>query len=181
VTDRRFCRFHGAPPAGSSDTSPLPNDGMCLSAYLIVRPDGRDREVLLGRLDPGADWARIGGLDARRVARIGRRWMLPSSQLLLFESPDDAVHRIADEQLGFSPGPVDGPRVFSEAYARPESPGDPHWDLQFVYTARWRDGALPRAPGFSELAFVDVATTPRDAIARSQADVLALAGIETAP
>ncbi len=176
---RRFARLALEPGGGRS---PLPDDGMCLNAFLVLRPAGHAGRVLMGRIDPKAPWEEIGGLDAERVGRIGERWMLPSSQLLLFESPADAARRIVREQLGTSVSDLRGPAVFSDPYARPESgKTDPHWDLHFVFEGRWPEERFPPSRAFVELAFVDVARTARAQIARAQADVLELVGLSPAP
>ncbi|HTP54110.1 MAG TPA: NUDIX hydrolase [Thermoplasmata archaeon] len=181
MAERRFARLRAGGLAGHPGAAEVPYDGMCLSVFLIVRPEGRSGEVLLGRIDPSADWATIGGLDPGRVAQIATRWMLPSSQLLFFESPTEAAERIAREQLGVPLPGLTGPATFSEAYRRPGSAGDPHWDLHFIYEARWPTARFPASRPFSELAFVEAARTPRAEIARSQADILALVGLATAP
>ena len=175
---RRYARLRPGATPDAPGASVVPDDGMCLSAFLVLRPVGRAGEVLMGRINPEAPWAWIGGLDPQRVARIGARWMLPSSQLLLFESPVDAVRRIVHEQLETSLPDLRGPVVFSEAYRREGSERrDPHWDLHFVFEGRWPEARLPKSTAFRELAFVDVARTPRADIARSQADVLELLGL----
>jgi len=132
----------------------------------------------MGLVDPSAPWSEIGGLDAARASALGDRWMLPSSQLVFFESPQDAAQRILKEQLASPPIPLDGPAVFSEAYRRPGSPAsDPHWDLHFIFRGRWPSSTPPRAPAWRQLEFVDIAKTPSSEIARNQGDVLALAGL----
>ncbi|MFY9716544.1 MAG: hypothetical protein WAK40_01215 [Thermoplasmata archaeon] len=181
MAERRFARLRAGSLTEHPGSVAVPDDGMCLSAFLVVRPEGRSGEVLLGRLDPSADWATIGGLDPGRVAQVGNRWMLPSSQLLFFESPTEAAGRIAREQLGVPLPGLTGPVTFSEAYRRPGSAGDPHWDLHFVYEARWPTARFPAARPFAELAFVEAARTSRTEIARSQADILALVGLATGP
>jgi hypothetical protein len=182
VPERRFARLQpGNPTDQPTGVTSVPADGMCLSAFLVIRPDGHPGEVLMGRLAPSADWATIGGLDAERVARVGRRWMLPSSQLLLFESPIEAAARIAREQLGVPVPGLQGPSVFSEAYRRPGSDGDPHWDLHFIFEGRWPTTRFPASAPFAELAFVDVGRTSRTEIGRAQADVLALLGLTATP
>jgi len=176
--ERRFARL-ASDPAGGPGTIGLPNDGMCLSVYLLLHPPRKPRQVLLGRLDPGGPWIRAAALGPERVARIGDRWVLPATQLLLFEGPDEAARRIATELLGRPDLRLAGPRVFSEAYARPGGPSDPHWDLQFVYDGEWPAGSPPPERGnlWRELQFVDVARTPTGAFGRAHGDVLALAGL----
>lgn len=179
---RRFTRLRTGVTAPAPGLYVVPDDGMCLSTFLVVRPPGRDREVLLGRVDPDAPWFDLAALEPDRVKRIGSRWMLPSSQLLFFESPDESAARIAREQLGAGLPPREGFSVHSEAYRRPEgSARDPHWDLHFVYRVRWPDDGPPRAAPWSELAFVDLDSIAPGDIARGQADVLALVGLAAGP
>ena len=160
----------------------VPENGMCLSAFLVIRPEGEDRKVLLGHLDPNAPWSWIGALGPARLAGIGEGWMLPSSQLLLFESPEEAVRRIAREQLETALPAIETSGFFSEAYpSRAHPEGDPHWDFHFVFQARWPSAKPPRAYPWKELAFVDLDRLGREEIARSQADVLELAGLAPGP
>lgn len=175
---RRFARLRGGDRSAGPGFSVVPSDGMCLSAYLVVRPPSDERKVLLGRLDPSAEWLEVGGLTPDRVRSIGDRWMLPSCHLLLLESPDDAARRIAREQLASELPRVEGLSVHSEGYRRPgETEGDPHWDLQFVYRVRWSSDRPPVAPVWRELAFRDLDRLPREEIARAQGDVLDLVGL----
>ena len=151
---------------------------MCLSAFLVLRPPGEERKVLMGRIDPNAPWSWIGALDPTRVTGIGEGWMLPSSHLLLFESPEGAARRIAREQLESDLPPLEGTAFFSDAYpSRAHPTGDPHWDLHFVFRGRWPSENPPRAFPWKELAFVDLDHLRREEIARSQGDVLELAGL----
>ena len=180
--DRRFARLRRGIAPDDPATSVVPENGMCLSAYLVVRPKDDDRKVLLGRLDPSAPWMWIGALDPPRLSRIGTAWMLPSSQLLLFESPRDAARRIAREQLDTELDAFEGAEFFSEAYPSAARPtGDPHWDLHFVFRARWPSRSPPRAYPWKELAFVDLDRLGREEIARLQGDVLDLVGLSPGP
>jgi 8-oxo-dGTP pyrophosphatase MutT (NUDIX family) len=179
---RQFARLRRGNTPESTDVSVVPDEGMCLSAFLVIRRPGTPGEVLLGRMDPTADWLEIGGLGPDRVARFGSAWVLPAGQLLLFESPDDAARRLARELLGVELGSLPTPRVFSEAYSRPGGKGnDPHWDLHFVYEVPWPEGRPLRARPWKELAFVPVAKTPRSAFGRNHGDVLELVGLPPAP
>lgn len=151
---------------------------MCLSVFLVLERPGRDGAVLMGRIDPSAPWPEIGALDRKRAVAIAHQWMLPSCQLLLFESPSEAARRILKEQLGSEPLPLDGPFVFSDPSVRPADPGrDPHWDFHFVYRGRWSSSDAPRAPAWKHLEFVEVARIARAEIARAQGDVLELVGL----
>lgn len=174
---RRFARFRSGEAGPSHGYEALPNDGLCLSVFLIVRPKGRPAEVLLGRVNPDAEWGELGALSKDRLGRISGKWMLPSSHLLLFESPADAAMRIAHEQLEMkSVEPARAPMVFSEAYARPGSTGDPHWDLHFVYNIEW-PGAPPTSSHWSALEFKEVAKTHRTDFARAHDEILDMIGL----
>lgn len=177
---RRFARLRRDPPPGRGGLFDLPDDGLCLSAFLVVQPSGRPHEVLAGR--PAADpaWTEIGSLEGERLRSMADRWMLPASQLLFFESPEEAARRIAAEQLRRPDLSLPAPRIFSEAYSRPGGPAhDPHWDLHFVFRAEWPGGELAASRGslWRELAFVDVTRTSATAFGRGHGDVLALAGL----
>jgi hypothetical protein len=176
--DRRFTRFRRGPNADLPGVSELPDNGMCLSTFLVLEAPDRAGAVLMGRVDPSADWWTVGALDPTRLASVGDRWMLPSCQLLLFESPADTARRLFHEQLASAPVPLEGPFVFSDPSERPRSPGrDPHWDFHFVYRGRWGSSVPPQSPVWRKLEFVDIARTRRSEIARDQGDVLALVGL----
>ena len=175
--ERRFCRFRADTPSGSPFYSPLPNDGLCLNVFLIIHESGHPGRVLLGHLDPSAPWERLGGMDAERRSQASGKWMLPASQLLLFESPRAAADRLVRELLEIDPLILGGPDVFSEAYPRPHSgASDPHWDLHFLFRGEWANAGPPRASPWKDLAFVDVAQTSSSQFARAHGDILALAG-----
>jgi len=177
---RRFARLRAEAGAGFAG---LPSDGMCLSAYLVLRSPTAPREVLVGRVNPSGPWWEVAALDEKRVAGLGDRWVLPATQLLLFEGPQQAALRIASEMLGRPTLNVGLPRVFSEAYVRGSASPDPHWDLQFVFSAPWPGGPLEPSRGqlWSELRFVDVERTPAAAFGRGHGDVLALVGLPPRP
>jgi hypothetical protein len=179
---RRFARLRAGAPPLDPGYSAVPSDGMCLNVFLILRSPDNPGRVLLGRLAPDPRWEEVGALDAARIARLGDRWMLPASQLLLLESPEAAVHRIALEQLGIDLGQLPGPHVASEAYRRPDaSPEiDPHWDLHFIYVVPG-PAHPPRSALWKELDYVPVASTPRASFGRSHGDVLELVGLVPAP
>jgi len=176
--ERRFTRLRRGPTGESPGASDVPDDGMCLSVFLVLSSPESAGAVLMGRIDPSAAWPVIGALDAARAMAVGDRWMLPSSQLVFFESPEDGARRILKEQLGSAPIPLDGPVVFSEAYRKPgTSAMDPHWDLHFVFRGRWPSLTPPRARAWRALEFVDVRRTDSASIARNQGDVLTLVGL----
>jgi len=175
--DRRFARLRRAPLAEFAGASEVPDNGMCLSVFLVLERPDRPGAVLLGRLEPTAPWWEIGAVDPKRLAAVGDRWMLPSRQLLLFESPDQAARAILKDQLGSDPIPLSGPFVFSDPSDRPASGKDPHWDVHFVFRGRWPTSTAPHHPAWKHLEFVDIASTPRSEISRNQGDVLELVGL----
>ncbi len=174
---RRFARLSpGFAPVGPGH-SVVPSDGMCLSAFLILTAPDDPKRALVGHIAPGPEWEELGGLDPARAARVGERWMLPATQLLLFESPSEAAHRVGRELLGLELTGLSGPQVFSETYRRPDSTAeDLHWDLHFLFT-----GPGPRRPPthrlWRELSYVPVGATRRGEFARGHGDVLELAGL----
>jgi len=167
ATDRKFSRF------GLADrpvtTREIPEGGFCLSAFLVISEPGKQGHVLMGHLDTSAPWDHIGALDAERAEANSQGWMLPSSHLLVGESPEAAAERILKEQVGIPDLPLDGPYVFSEVYGSKN-----HWDLEFVFVGE-RD-QIGGHPAWKELQFVDVNETPRDQIARYHEDILAHIG-----
>jgi hypothetical protein len=174
---RRFARMQsGAPPYRTGFTG-VPSDGMCLNVFLVLQKPGDAGRVLLGRVAPDSRWEEAGGLDSSRLERVGTRWMLPSSQLLLLESPDAAAGRLLREQLGINPDTLPAPEVFSETYLRPGSESaDPHWDLHFVYLMPG-PASPPRSPLWTDLEYTSVPTIPRAEFARGHGDVLELVGL----
>ena len=156
----------------------VPKGGVCLSAFIVLRPSRTPTRVLLGRPNPEAPWEEMATLEEAHVRSIGNRWILPASHLREFESPTEAATRILREQLGTADLSLQGPDVFSEAYTSvldPES--GTHWDLHFVFQGDWPSDQAPRTPAWRELAFVDPRALTSADIARGHADILALAGL----
>jgi hypothetical protein len=177
VMSRRFARLRPGPAPFDPGFYGVPSDGMCLNVFLVLRSPEDPTAVLVGSPAPDPRWEEVGALDAPRLARVGDRWMLPSSQLILFEAPDAAVRRVAQEQLGIDLGEVAPPQVFSDTYPRRGPPDlDPHWDLHFVYSL---EGPAPplRSALWKSLQYVRVADVPRTAFARDHGDILDLAGL----
>jgi ADP-ribose pyrophosphatase YjhB (NUDIX family) len=167
TTDRRFAAFSkdALPPRINT----LPQGGMCISAFVVISKKGEQGSVLMGRLNKNAEWDHIGALDGKRVERFASGWMLPSSHLILFETPEGAARRILREQLGIRNQSLDGPLTFADT-----SGTSNHWDLGFIFTGEREP--TPSSAAWDELKFVDVAKLKRDEIVRSQLDVLAYAG-----
>ncbi|MCI4373634.1 MAG: hypothetical protein L3K02_08355, partial [Thermoplasmata archaeon] len=111
---RRFARFRpGAPPYAPGFYG-VPSDGMCLNVFVILRSPDDSGRILLGRAAPDSRWEESGALDRSRLERLGDRWMLPSSQLILLEGPKEAARRVGNEQLETDLDPLPAPQVFSE-------------------------------------------------------------------
>ncbi|MGA7860272.1 MAG: hypothetical protein WCB19_00240 [Thermoplasmata archaeon] len=178
--DRKFARFRPQADAERMVFA-VPEDGLCLSTFLVLRSRGYPDRVLLGHLNPDARWAHIGALDARRAALWSKGWMLPSSQLVYYESPDQSARRIAREQLGLELTELPPPLLMSDSERRPgAAEGDLHWDIGFAYLLDGYPEGPPRHPAWTELRFVEVSKTPAREFVRSQDDVLRLAGMPCA-
>lgn len=174
---RRFCRFSKAPETATFGMPEVPEDGLCLSTFVLLSEAGRPSTVLMGKMDPKADWEQIGALDPARVEAHRHGWVLPSSHLILHESPQEAAVRILREQLGLGPLRLDGPQVVSEVYTPRRFPSHhAHWDLEFLFRGTLEAGTVPSSHAWTELRFVDPATTGAETIARSHEDLLASAG-----
>ncbi len=167
ATERRFCRFSRADRPVT--TREIPEGGLCLSAFVVLNQTGREDRVLMGKLNPSEAWDHIGALDPERAQANSTGWMLPSSHLMIGESPEAAAERILKEQLGMPNQPLRGPFVFSEVYGAKN-----HWDLEFVFLGDRAE--VGQHPAWSELRFVDVNEVPRDQIARYHEDILAHVG-----
>jgi ADP-ribose pyrophosphatase YjhB (NUDIX family) len=177
--ERKFARFR---PKAEPDrfVFTVPEDGLCISTFLVIRPRGHPEQALLGRINPEGPWAHIGGLDASRAKQWSVGWMLPSSQLVYYESPEESARRIAREQLGIELAKLPVPLLMSDSDQRPRAaPGDLHWDMGFVYVIDDHSGPPPRLSAWTDLRFVDVSQTRRQDYVRSHQDVLALAGMRT--
>jgi ADP-ribose pyrophosphatase YjhB (NUDIX family) len=171
---RVFARWRREPDPGPGFAQ-IPEDGACLSAFLLVPAPHDPRKVLLGQVDPSADWGRMAALEGDRLAKAAGRWMLPSSHLMEYEGPSAAARRIADEQLGIRDLAVPEPHVVSDSYGRPGAPGS-HWDLDFLFRAAWPEGVPVAGSAWKRLEFVDPGPVPRSAFARSHDDILRFAG-----
>lgn len=175
TTNRRFAAFSkkAVPPRMNE----IPEAGLCLSAFIVLSKKGSPNEVIMGHLNTEADWELIGSLDSERAERNSHGWMLPSSHLLLGESPEEAAKRILKEQLGIENQRLSKPDVFSETYSQGkvwDSTPFRHWDLEFIFQGE-RD-KVSSDPAWSELRFVDLRQTKREEMARFHEDILAHVG-----
>ena len=161
----------------------VPDGGMCLSAFVILSERGNPERVLLGRLNTSAPWDHIGALDEDRVQAHSKGWMIPSSHLIIYESPQDAASRILKEQLALKDVKLGEPRLVSEVYTPKRFPNLPqHWDFEFLFRGDVEERAvdnkkIPDNP-WRELAFVDLGKTSKKEIARSHEDILESAGFK---
>jgi len=167
ATDRRFAQFKKT--NSHPRLSEIPKGGFCLSTFLVISKPSNPYEVLMGRMNPNAQWDHIGALDPERVERHSKGWMLPSSGLIFGEAPQDAAKRILAEQLNLLDQRLDGPVVFSEVYGQPD-----HWDVEFIFLGERE--AAPRHEAWRDLKFVDLTKTKKEEIARMHEDVLAHVG-----
>jgi ADP-ribose pyrophosphatase YjhB (NUDIX family) len=147
----------------------IPEGGFCISAFLVISKVRNPSHVLMGRINKKAPWDHIGALDPERVERHSKGWMLPSSALMLGESPKEAAERILKEQLSAPGQPLEGPLVFSEVYGPMR-----HWDLEFIFQGERAN--TPANEAWSELAFIDLPKTRKEDIARGHEDILAHVG-----
>ena len=177
---RRFARIRmGTPPFPRGYSGP-PSDGMCLNVFLVLRAPDDPGRVLLGRVAPSPRWEEVGALDPARIASASGRWMIPASQLLLLEGPQEAARRVGKELLGMEVRSLPSPQVFSETSSRPGSTAsDPHWDLHFIFVLAG-PAAAPRSDLWQHLDYVRVSATPPADFARNHGDVLELIGLPPA-
>ena len=156
-------------------TTEIPEGGVCLSSFLIVTDSSGG--VLMGHLNPKAPWDQIRALDAERARTHSRGWMLPSSHLMLLESPQEAAQRILREQLGMQGVELSEPMVVAEVGTpRRFSSLQRHWDFEFIFRAKAPSGTPPRNEAWTELRYIDPTQTRRQDVARSHDEVLENAG-----
>lgn len=181
TTERRFCRFSRSPATAAFGVPEVPDDGLCLCAFLVLASAERPTRVLMGKLDPSAPWDHLGALDPERLEAWKDRWMLPSSHLLLREAPQAAAERILREMTPLAPRPLKGPQVASEVYAPERHPqAKEHWDLEFIFRASVSESELKAHPAWRELRFVETSTLTPAEVARAQGDILEHAGLRLA-
>jgi ADP-ribose pyrophosphatase YjhB (NUDIX family) len=179
TTDRRFAAFSRDSREGLG-IAEIPEDGFCISAFLIIRQSDNPRRILMGYLNPNANWAHLGALTSDRIEAHSKGWMLPSCHLLYGEAPKDAATRIAKEQLRLANTDQlhlsDQPKVYSEVYSPKRHPErKQHWDLEFVFEGCLNLNELYklRTSAWLRLEFVDIDTVNAKEIARSHDDILA--------
>ena len=159
-----------------ASTTEIPEGGLCLSSFLVITEGDSDR-VLMGHLDPKARWDHIGALDSGRATIHSEGWMLPSSHLMLYESPQEAAEWILKEQLGLEHLKLSPAMVVAEVGTPRRFPAlSQHWDFEFIFRGRAPKGVRPENDAWKELRFVDLKEVGRKEIARSHDEVLENAG-----
>jgi ADP-ribose pyrophosphatase YjhB (NUDIX family) len=174
---RQFARFRPTAELERMVFS-VPTDGLCLSTFLVIRPPGHPERALLGHINSEGPWGHIGAIDPSRAKQWMKGWMLPSSQLIYYETPESSARRIAREQLGIELGDLPTARLMSDSEQRPSAAkGDLHWDIGFVYVTDAGSPAPPKHPAWTDLQYVEIAKTRSTDYVRSQQDVLKLVGL----
>jgi ADP-ribose pyrophosphatase YjhB (NUDIX family) len=158
----RFARF-----SGEKVVQLTPEQGLCVSSFLLVRENGA---LLFGKV-------------VRPDVAKGK-WVLPASQLKYGEHPEASVRRIVDEQLGTE--------VQSVTYRGLWSFAETHWDLCFVYDVTLKGEPRPISEAeatkypheyfyssqwLAELKYVRPEELRPEEIGRGHADVLRAVGI----
>lgn len=166
--EQKFAWFGSlAPPLGFRQ---VPEGGACISSFVIAR---RGKEILLGKVAKTEAWEEKTGMNGDRVESLhsGKKWILPSTHLRFGEHPDDAAKRIMRQQLVIKKYTIDLMGVHSFLDETRLYPGKPHWDLCFLYTAKFAGDVKP-PPWFSELRFVDAKRLKAADIDRDQETLL---------
>jgi ADP-ribose pyrophosphatase YjhB (NUDIX family) len=179
TTSRVFCRFNKSsiyPDTPAFGMTEVPDGGLCLSSFLVINSKENPRSVLMGHLNSKAPWDHIGALDRKRVERHSKGWMLPSSHLILRESPQEAARRILREQLEIGSLELSEPKVFSDVYESEASKPNLHWDIGFIFKGELSQDEIPKPDAWTDLNFVDLTRTRKNEIARSHEDILRYAG-----
>ena len=156
----------------------VPEGGLCLSAFLVITDTQNPNSVLMGNLNPKAPWDHIGALDPARIEAHSKGWMLPSSHLIVYESPHDAAKRILKEQLELDNLKLSEPTVISETYLPKRFPNMPHhWDIEFIFKGQIDKDQMPKPQAWLRLDLVNLSFTSKAEIARSHEDILESVGL----
>ncbi len=171
--ERRFAWFSLTSPRLGFTAAP--EGGFCLSSFLVALRQG---SILLGRFSSDPSWEHLAGLDEERVEREVKsaHWILPSSHLLIGESPDQCAKRVAEEILLLKSYDVRYTTTLNYYEDSSRYPGRLHWDLCFVYGLR-SDEELKKVNHFSEMRYVSLSEVKHEEIGRGQADILETLGL----
>ncbi|HKM78658.1 MAG TPA: hypothetical protein VJZ03_06245 [Candidatus Bathyarchaeia archaeon] len=178
ATDRKFTRFNKQQETMAFGMPEVPEGGLCLSAFLVITDTHNPNNVLMGNLNPKAPWDHIGALDPARIEVHSKGWMLPSSHLIVYESPHDAAKRILKEQLELDNLKLSEPIVISETYVPKRFQNMPrHWDIEFIFKGQIDKDQIPKPQAWTRLTFVNLGLTNKAEIARSHEDILESVGL----
>jgi ADP-ribose pyrophosphatase YjhB (NUDIX family) len=178
TTPRKFCRFNKQPETAALSITEIPPSGFCMSAFLVITEKGHRNRVLMGKLNPEANWDHIGALDMSRAVVHAKGWMLPSSHLIFKEPPQEAARRIYAEQLEIHDLELFGPTVISYVDRPKRFPRlDDHWDLEFVFKGEIVSDLVPSPFAWKEIKMVDLSFVSKSEMARSHEDILEPLGL----
>lgn len=159
----------------------IPPGGTCLSSF-VVMTTGPD-DVLVGKMAKPEIWVDrffVGPQWAETYSKSGK-YLLPSSHLAWYESPEEAAERVVREQtqLDVPSGSLKLLDVQSHLSGDPNSTEPPHWDICFVYEGRIPSKTakqLASPEWFEGLGFIKRSNLKADDFTRGHGDVLERAG-----
>lgn len=160
---RRWARLG---PENPSALKHVPEAGVCLSAFLIVKRNG---SILLGRPHSHSAWPLKGGFPRWRAAELEKRdaWLLPATNLMMEEAPNRAARRIVNEWGGLEGKPR---FVMIQSHLQPAGRLN-HWAICFVYELHVRKDPTIK-PWWSEMRFVKPSEIRRMKLGRGHRDIL---------
>lgn len=174
VERRLFCRFNKYWEDPNLAIKEIPDGGFCLSAFVVLTKTANKEEILLGKINPEANWEYVGALNKNFATNIAKGWMIPSSHLIFGEDPKDAAKRILREQLGLEKLELKGPFVVSFQYPSSRMPQYMHWDIEFIFSGEVNNVAKNEL--WNELQFVNIKNVSRKDFARGHEDILEALG-----
>lgn len=162
----KFARYGPSPRYG------LPEAGLCLSSFAIIR---QGDEILLGQARDHPRWAmewapNFPAYDPEELEEQWHTWRFPAAYLYEGEHPDDTLRRVVADQLGvehYETGPA---RIHSFYDPSDWFPGKLHYDLCFVYDVEASPPPSP-PPWFSKLHSVDPSALRRGDFGSAMGDL----------
>ncbi len=140
---------------GPSEKHFVPMGGFCISVFAVLQSGS---ELLLGKPRQHGrwqdEWAPNWRLyDSGQLEAELRRWRFPSSYVEEGESPEHALGRVMNEQLGVREYTLQSSRLLNFYEPSRRYPGRYHWDYCFVF--RVMANFSPHdLPWFSELRYI---------------------------
>jgi ADP-ribose pyrophosphatase YjhB (NUDIX family) len=161
-----------------SPKTDAPAGGLCLSAFAILRREGK---FLVGKPRPHAKWTEWAPnwdvYDAALAQQQFELWRLPAAYLKEGEGPDDTARRIVLEQVGAQRCFVKQARVLPFHDPSSRFPGEKHWDLCFVYDVDAEPAPSAELPWWRELRWVDAGDLASDDFGSSIGDLVQALGM----